>query len=417
MSDGQKGFEDQFTSHNMSLSPEMDMQLSDLPSTSVPDPVELPNSIRRSPRNHVACDACHIRRVRCDLVSPRPCSNCLLKSLHCGITRKQQKRGRRARSEVAHTEVYAPLGCNNGSQVDDKRSPVSLPAMSTTGFTPTPASVTQSLSPETNEIDTLLALCSEYCSSVPNSSQAAAEPEVHIADKWLSTIDLSRNLPDLSAEDDRPLSSLSGNWKPVNMTPNIPSQISPMILSSPATNRLGQEHDPSTSPPLKYPVLKAVMPILETNLSPQLVCHLLELYFTCTFPNQLHMVYRHFPCYILRKRAFLTDEFRPTSPALLTSMLWTAALDDRAFSLSVSSSQKSKTCQFLGNLTRTLLRGSDFEGPSLAEFGSPSTAGHLDRVITYIHIASIFSTGQIASSTTWYVIFCPSHVTYFLIAY
>jgi len=235
-------------------------------------------------------------------------------------------------------------------------------------------------------------------------------------------------LHELNAENDMPLPTPQDIWNPVDMAPHIPSQGAPIILSLPATNHPGQEHNAVLPPPLKYPVLNTVMPFLETHISPQLVYHLLELYFTGTFPNHLHAIYRHLPCYILRTHSFLTENLRPTSPALLTSMLWMAAMDDRAFSLSISSSQQRNVCQFLSNLTRTLLQVSDNVSPNIQEpppvgLNSSSSAdhrlmesaGHLDRVITYIHIASIVFTEQDTAGTRWYVKFCPSHIACFLI--
>jgi hypothetical protein len=116
-------------------------------------------------------------------------------------------------------------------------------------------------------------------------------------------------------------------------------------------------------------------------------------------------------------------------------MLWVAALDDRAFALSISPPQRKKICQFLCALTIRLLRplihvsfkeqgGSNANDPTfngVAPDCPPTTvhhpfessgddrglvgpAGSLDDVITYIHVASIISSSeQKAASMRWFV--------------
>lgn len=405
----------------MSIYPEINFQLDNLPSLPVPGPIELPNGERRWRRNQVACDTCHIRRVRCDLVFPSPCSRCLRKGIYCELTRKRQKRGRMARAKLANLNgacgVGAPPSRIQERQKDESCSPVSQPTVSPMGPT-TPASVTQPWPPATDEIDALLALCMEDYRSVTDAPQLQAGLGLNITEEWLPATLLSKGFPELSAEDGRPLSTLPGIWNPVDISPHTPSQgHDPLIPSQPATNSLVPEHEPISRPSMKYPVLNTVIPFLETDLPPQLVCHLLELYFTRPFPN------------ILRKSSFLADNFRVTSPALLTSMLWMAAID-YGTSLSISPSQKRNICQFLEDLTRRLLRSSDNVSPKNQEFSlvelhcSPTAVHrlmdhtvHLDHVITYIHIALIVSTEQNAASMGWYVKLCPSLLACFLILY
>lgn len=173
------------------------------------------------------------------------------------------------------------------------------------------------------------------------------------------------------------------------------------------------------------------MPFLESNLPRRLVCDLLELYFTSAFSTHMHPVCHHIHCYVLRKASFLSTDYpRPSSPALLASMLWVAAVDDRAFSLSISPLQRRKICQFLCALTIRLLRPlihvsfkdqephenasvpqdysaaaahHPFEGVG-DDKGLVGPAGSLDDVITYIHVASIISSSeQKAASMRWYV--------------
>ncbi|KGO46253.1 Transcription factor, fungi [Penicillium expansum] len=364
------------------------------------------NGDRRLRRNQVACDACHTRRVRCDLVSSLPCSHCLRNDVDCKITRKLRKRGRIARSKLANANrthgVDAPPSPTEQRQTSENCSLASQSTVSS--MDPTiPTSVTQSSSPGTNEIDALLTLCMEDCRSMPDDLQLQAGLGRDVTEECLPTAHLLNSLPQLSPEDNEPPLPLQEIWKGADMAPDTPSQgHHPPTLSQPPTNYHLPDNEPILRLSTKYPVLSTVMPVLEKGLPPQLVFHLLELYFTSPFPNILH------------RSSFLRDEFRVTSPALLTSMLWMAAIDHRA-SLSIPPSQHRKICQFLGDLTRALLQSSDDaspknQEPSLAGLHCSSMAVHpvmendvqLDQVITYIHIASVVSTEQEAAGMRWW---------------
>ncbi|KAL6236375.1 hypothetical protein BDW75DRAFT_229573 [Aspergillus navahoensis] len=173
--------------------------------------------------------------------------------------------------------------------------------------------------------------------------------------------------------------------------------------------------------PLRYPVLQPLMPSINAELSTDLACGLLELYFTSAFPTHMHPVCHSIPCYVLRKASFLSEtNYRPRSPALLASMLWVASSDDHALASPITTHCRKKTSRFLRSLTMELLRSS--AQPSLGTSGhaaaseticsaaglepfldfalstppaSDSTkdfefpGGSLDDVIAYIHIASI----------------------------
>lgn len=199
------------------------------------------------------------------------------------------------------------------------------------------------------------------------------------------------------------------------------------------TRAAGLGHPPAApATSLKYPVLQPLMPFLESNLPRRLVFDLLELYFTSAFSTHMHPVCHHIHCYVLRKASFLSrDHPRPSSPSLLASMLWVAALDDRAFALSVSPLQRKKICQFLcaltirllGPLIHVSLKEQGIPGPTgysaMSQEYPPGTvhhpfetggddrglvgpAGSLDDVITYIHVASIISASeQKAASMRW----------------
>lgn len=263
------------------------------------------------------------------------------------------------------------------------------------------------------------------------------DANINVTEEWLSAAHLSPDSYELlngASGSDRPLPRLMDLWNPVDLAGHRPSQRLPPIPSLSGAHRSGQRQPSVSRSPLKYPVLEPVIPFLENNLPRRLVCDLLELYFTSAFSTHMHPVCHHIHCYVLRKSSFLSvDRPRPTSPALLASMLWVAAVDDRAFSLSISPLQRRKICQFLCALIIRLLRplihvSFKDQDPSPAENattaqdfsaagahhpfegvgddkGLVGPAGSLDDVVTYIHVASIISSSeQKAASMRWFVV-------------
>lgn len=401
--------------------------------------VELANGKRRWRRNRVACDSCHTRRVRCDRAFP--CSRCLRGDINCQFTRERRKRGRIARSKPkngdANAEEETAQGPTEGKQADGEhnRESQSQQVLSPVDNN-SPASTFQQRSPATNEISAASAPSVDGRRSVPDRPQPQrAGPAANITEEWLSAAHLSPDSYDLLAGtggSDAPLPRLMDIWNPVEFAGPGPVQRAPPIPSVSGANLPRQRQQSTTRSPLKYPVLEPLMPFLESNLPRRLVCDLLELYFTSAFSTHMHPVCHHIHCYVLRKTSFLsTDRPRPTSPALLASMLWVAAVDDRAFSLSISPLQRRKICQFLCALIIRLLRPlihvsfkdqdpSPAENATTHEFsagahhpfegvgddkGLVGPAGSLDDVITYIHVASIISSSeQKAASMRWFVV-------------
>lgn len=408
----------------------MESQSGDLPLAS-PGPVDLPNGKRRWRRNRVACDSCHTRRVRCDRAFP--CSRCLRSDTHCEFTRERRKRGRIARSkmETGPTEVTdSILTYGKESNGDHKATQPALSPLQQRS----PGSVFHHRSPTTHELSVSAHSVSTHSLGDGSGSRPQrAGPEGNATEEWLSAAHLSPESYDilggLNGCND-PMPRLADIWNPVDVAGH--HQRPPQIPSSISTQKLpGQRQASAARPGLKYPVLEPVMPFLESNLPRRLVCDLLGLYFTSAFSTHMHPVCHHIHCYVLRKASFLsTDSPRPSSPALLASMLWVAAVDDRAFSLSISPLQRRKICQFLCALTIRLLRPLihvSFKDQEQAESsGGPQDftaaaahhpfegvgddkglvgpAGSLDDIITYIHVASIISSSeQKAASMRWSV--------------
>lgn len=403
--------------------PDMDpTQSGDQPHTT-PPPLEdrlHDTAKKRWRRNRIACDSCHARRVRCDRAFP--CSRCLRSEIRCEFTRELRKRGRIARSKQTgpkHTNKTTDKQAADPSSNTD----VATPPQEKNG---SPTTSAHHRSPVTNMT----------VASAPSIDERRGPgPEVNATEDWLLATHLSSDGYELLGGG----SSWGGGlprvldvWNGVELTGDNAST-PPVSKSGPLPQTPGSS---SAASSLKYPVLQPLVPYLEPSIPRKLVFDLLELYFTSAFSTHMHPVCHHIHCYVLRKSSFLTcNTPRPSSPALLASMLWVAALDDRAFALSISPPQRKKICQFLCALTIRLLRplihasfreqdasasrsspyaAGGSEGPPTTmhhpfvgigdDRGLVGPAGSLDDVITYIHVASIISSSeQKAASMRWFV--------------
>ena len=84
----------------------------------------------------------------------------------------------------------------------------------------------------------------------------------------------------------------------------------------------------------RYAVLQCLIPFLNVEFSTMLVCDLLDTYFSSALSHRMHPTCHHIHNFILR-RYHVLDPVNPRRmhPALLASMLFVAALSDRALSL------------------------------------------------------------------------------------
>jgi arabinolytic transcriptional activator AraR len=183
----------------------------------------------------------------------------------------------------------------------------------------------------------------------------------------------------------------------------------------------------------KYPVLQYLSPFLEVTFSSSLACDLLDTYFSSAFYTRMHPTCHHLHNFILRKCDVL-DPIHPSRmhPALLASMLFVAALSDKALRLFSGPEERDRICKYLSLLTYRLLDPSRHE-PLLSQedlglspaYGAaphgwtnhdsqraldphqqhsdslPITWG-TDYIITFIHVASVISGSEKkAASIRW----------------
>ncbi|CAM1511180.1 Fc.00g086930.m01.CDS01 [Cosmosporella sp. VM-42] len=206
-----------------------------------------------------------------------------------------------------------------------------------------------------------------------------------------------------------------------------------MSMSSPS----GQfQPQPNFSPAnLRYPVLEPLIPHLNNIIPISLACDLVDVYFSSSSSAQMHPMSPYVLGFLFRKRSFIhPTKPRHCQPALLSSMLWVAAQTSDAPFLTSVPSARAKTCQKLLELTVGLLRplihttsGDASAGSSPAadgvalgglgvampgsismdaltgESGPFGSAGSLDDVITYIHLAIVVSASEYkGASLRWW---------------
>ena len=439
----------------------------------------------------MACDECHKRRIKCD--HSLPCSRCIARHEECKFTREKRKRGKvpgkskangastsnaRLKAEEQGDGSIRPRGASGtGLNSESDAGMGALPSETWAAIRRLVEETTGRVAREqdrgasdTRATHNHMGQGSDEAVTVPSQSSpsqqdvhtnggrpsmASAIPPMSGADSlasmpapatnngaqlgfendWFSTLD-PLQVPDGQDQfgntfwPDRSFNvslgdiggaELGGYQMPMNFLRTYPPGQTPSISSS--------DHA------LKYPVLGPLMPFVGPELPETLMNNLLEFYFSSSFSTHLHPVCHHIHGYILRKASFMTrDTPRQCSPVLLASMLWVAALDDRAVESTISPSKRKKLCQYLCALTLKLLRPLihvQFRGEESApsnpappphslsngrqgskgavfedegdERGLIGPAGSLDDVITYMHVASIISASeQKAASMRWY---------------
>ena len=133
---------------------------------------------------------------------------------------------------------------------------------------------------------------------------------------------------------------------------------SPSWLNLPSpSNYQTYDRRPKFTKPLKFPVLKPLLPYIESIIPISLACDLLELYFTSSSTTHTHPVSPYILGYVFRKQSFLNGSRpRVCSPALLSSMLWLAAQTSDSPFLTSPPSARGRVCQKLLDITIGLLQ-------------------------------------------------------------
>ncbi|KAL3437770.1 fungal-specific transcription factor domain-containing protein [Aspergillus tetrazonus] len=374
---------------------------------------------KRFTRSQVACDWCHFNHARCDQAFP--CSRCLDKGTPCEFTRGRRKRGRlpkvgtpgTARIEGINSPSHTVSSASEGQgasvtqSVQTPEDPRPAPAHDLGHQDPMHAHDVAILSPGMEDLSPGNIVWPMQEGEKRPSAVESLSPTRSAASPCAGTAALTGG----------------GSSAPLDyMNFAGLADLDAFILAHPAAEPPIATLEPHSS--LKYPVLQPLIPFIRAEFTPELACGLLELYFTSAFPTHMHPVCHSIPCYVLRKASFLSrTNYRPSSPALLASMLWVASSDDHALASPLTTHYcRKKTSRLLGSLTLDLLRSSahtpfDKNGHAAAggTAGSPAgpdafrdfalysstvsggvqgfgcSVGSLDDVITCIHVASVLS--------------------------
>ncbi|KAI9730339.1 MAG: hypothetical protein M1834_005849 [Cirrosporium novae-zelandiae] len=212
-----------------------------------------------------------------------------------------------------------------------------------------------------------------------------------------------------------------------------PGAPSPGWLSLPSPSA-GPYQPPVPNKPnnITYPVLQPLLPHLVSIIPQPLACDLLDLYFSSSSSAYMRPLSPYLLGYAFRKRSFLhPTRPRPSSPALLASMLWVAAQSSDAPFLTSPPSARGRVCQKLLELTIALLRplvhspavgeapsnyatSTVVNGLALGGFGvamaggdsmtaESGATGTVDDVATYLHLATVISASEYkAASLRWW---------------
>jgi xylanolytic transcriptional activator XlnR len=224
----------------------------------------------------------------------------------------------------------------------------------------------------------------------------------------------------------RPSRALAGDVAFMEPSPGSPAWLN---LPSPPFAEQTTSAPARSTDTLRYPVLRPLLPLIESIIPRSSACDLLDVYFASSSYAQLRPLSPHILGYIFRKKSFLhPTRPRVSSPALLASMLWIAAQTSNASFLNAHPAARGRVCRQLLELTVDLLKplihspvpgGTSLHGPtnhiiddvSLGVLGvstdhagfEGSVTAHVDVLATYIHLATVVSASERkAASLRWW---------------
>lgn len=400
-----------------------------------------------------ACDQCNQLRTKCD--GKQPCAHCTDNALVCEYARAHKKRGRAPKKEAGDTNdesnfADAQPPSNNASAVRQsvgarKYSSTSysgrdgmiengLPANNTptsatfdtnhhqntffNGFDPA-GTMGMSNGAQMHDIDPCM---------VPQMTQTRAIdfalPNQAFTTSALDSMHVQGSVQGFGFPLGDDYSVAFMGKAPMVESPDWLALTSPMFIQEPLPAQ------PRITDTLRYPVLRPLLPHIESIIPQALACDLLEQYFTSSTSAYLRPANPYVLGYIFRKKSILhpTDP-RPCTPALLASMLWTAAQTSDAAFLTSQLDARARICQRLLELTINMLKPLVHSHPNttvatpnpnypqmsasdtgLGALVVPTQTGgngadraQIDNLATYIHLATVVSASERkAASLRWW---------------
>ncbi|XP_044722032.1 fungal specific transcription factor domain-containing protein [Hirsutella rhossiliensis] len=401
-----------------------------------------------------ACDQCNQLRTKCD--GQHPCAHCIDINLACEYMREKKKRGKASRKDLAQRSAAAAAAAvHNRRQSPPKTQTPSEPSDVSKG-----GSRASSLPSDSGDNG------SDYPPHAHVESHFGQPPDLDVMSHHPRPAHLdattvagySRFPPDFEGHGlqvDVASAEMSRMADKSNDYANCPGP--EISLGLALSGRAGFDdgsgiviegaaiggypmatpsYSKAACPQLRYPVLEPLVPYLDNATLPlAMACDLLDLYFSSSSSVLLHPVSPYVLGFVFRKRSFLhPTNPRKCQPALLASILWVAAQTSDAAMLTSSPPARAMVCQRLLDLTLRLLKplvhvptdaacssadaalaslslgslGAAMPGPVgmdtlTVESGPLGGAGHVDDVVTYIHLATVASAGEYkGASLRWW---------------
>lgn len=402
-----------------------------------------------------ACDQCNQLRTKCD--GKQPCAHCTGNSLICEYARAHKKRGRAPKKETDqpeepnYTATAQPTSNNPLSSMRQSGEPRKYSNSSFVGrdglvdgnslqSNNTPPSAPFDVNPHQNAFYASFDPSSGVGmpatgqindmdqSMVPQMTQSRAidfaVPNQAYTTSTLDSMQVQGAVQGFGFPLGDDYSVAFMGKAPMVESPDWLALTSPMFINEPLPTQ------PRITDCLRYPVLRPLLPHIESIIPQALACDLLEQYFTSSTSAYLRPANPYVLGYIFRKKSFLhpTDP-RPCTPALLASMLWIAAQTSDAAFLTTHLDARARICQRLLELTINLLKPLIHSHPNtstltpnpnypqmaandagLGALVVPTHSGghrldraQIDNLATYIHLAVVVSASERkAASLRWW---------------
>jgi xylanolytic transcriptional activator XlnR len=415
------------------------------------------NGVRR--RISRACDQCNQLRTKCD--GKHPCAHCTDNALPCEYARAHKKRGRAPKKDNEQSDDGGPAQTQNHNHGQNQNGgmPTSAPRpnnsrkYSNTSFAGPPDNTLPSNNtPTSATFDTAQQNTFyngfDHASGMPMSTNGQI-PNGQIPNGQMQGMDQAmipqiaqtafqvpdpRGFPTQMDIHNQPVTGfgfpLGDDYSvafmgkaPMVESPDWLALTSPMYITDPPMNQ------PRPPDQLRYPVLRPLLPHIESIMPQAIACELLEQYFTSSTSAYLRPSNPYILGYVFRKKSILSQtEPRPCTPALLSSMLWIAAQTSDSGFLTSQLDARGRICQKLLELTISMLKplihsngNSVNPTPSYHHLSAAdaSLAGlvvptdrignqgvdrvQIDNLATYIHLATVVSASERkATSLRWW---------------
>jgi xylanolytic transcriptional activator XlnR len=395
-----------------------------------------------------ACDQCNSLRTKCD--GKHPCQHCMDNGLPCEYARAHKKRGRAPKKESEQSDDPSSHSVQNNAQMPTAgQRPPNPRKYSTNSYAGpvdkalpsnnTPTSATFEAAQQSgfyNGFDHATNMPMSTNGQIPNGQMSNMEQAIipQIAQPAFQVPDNHGFAPSMDGIHNQAVTGFGfplgddysvafmGRAPVVESPTDWLSLTTPMYLTEPPINQ------PRPPDQLKYPVLRPLLPHIESIMPQAIACELLEQYFNSSTSAYLRPSNPYILGYIFRKKSILHQtEPRYCTPALLSSMLWIAAQTSDSAFLTNQLDARGRICQKLLELTISMLKplihsNANSVNPTPSYHLSSTDAGlaglvvptdrvgnhgvdrvQIDNLATYMHLATVVSASERkATSLRWW---------------